>query len=230
MANDAPATPSLDEPLVAVACSRTPRSDSFQTMNELSTPLKRDRTTQAAEGLPRWRWTTAELVRLAELGAFTAEDRFELIGGEIVPMSPVGRRHEVLAENLERHLRSREPAGVHVVKEPQFNLADDAYAKPDILVRPAAVQSYDVRGDTVLLVIEVAASSLSFDLSTKAQLYARHGVRDYWVVDAATLVTTVHRGPGPEGYAEVREVAATEPLTPLLAPELGLRMADLKLD
>ena len=199
-------------------------------MNELSTPIKRDRTTQAAEGLPRWRWTTAELVRLADLGAFTAEDRFELIGGEIVPMSPVGRRHEVLAEDIERYFRTRETTHFHVVNERQFNLADDTYTKPDIFIRPDSIRSYDVRGDTVLLVVEVAVSSRTFDLSTKAQLYARHGVREYWVVDAATLVTTVHRGPAPDGYADVCEMPADTSIAPLFAPELALRLADLKLD
>ena len=199
-------------------------------MNKLIHPTIRHRTTQAAEGLPRWRWSTAELIRLSELGAFTAEDRFELIGGEILPMSPVGRRHEVVAEDLERYLRTRESAEFRVVKEPQFNLADDVYIRPDIFARPAAIQSYDVRGDTVLLVIEVAASSLAFDLSTKAALFATHGVREYWVVDAATLTTTVHRGPAPEGYADKREVPATDVLAPLLVPALAVRLADLKLD
>lgn len=61
-------------------------------MNEMAPPVCGSRVTQAAEGLPRWRWTTSELERLTALGAFRDEDRFELIGGEIVPMSPVGRR------------------------------------------------------------------------------------------------------------------------------------------
>ena len=55
-------------------------------------------------------------------------------------------------------------------------------------------------------------------------------VNEYWVVDAATLTTTVHRGPGPEGYAEKREVPATEVLTPLLVPALAVRLTELKLD
>ena len=199
-------------------------------MNEQIRHVRDRRTTQAAEGVPRWHWTTAELIRLTDLGVFTAEDRFELIGGEIVPMSPVGRRHEVLAEILERFLRARETADFNVVKEPQFNLADDVYIKPDILVRPAAVPSYDVRGDTVLLVIEVAASSLAFDLGTKAALYARYGVREYWVVDAATLVTTVHHSPGPGGYAGKHDIAPTALLVPHLVPALTVRLADLPLD
>lgn len=72
----------------------------IHTMNEhVRHPTPRP-TTQAAEGLPRWRWTTAELIRLTELGAFTPGDQFELIGGEIVPMSPEGRCHRLVADEL----------------------------------------------------------------------------------------------------------------------------------
>ena len=199
-------------------------------MNEIVHPTRNRRTTQAAEGLPRWRWTTAELLRVAETGAFTAEDRFELIGGEIVPMSPISRRHEVVAEDLERYFRARETDRVHIVNERQFNLGDDTYTKPDILVRPAEIRTPDLRGDTVLLIVEVAATSLDFDLRTKASLYARFGVREYWVIKTSTLAVWVHRQPGPDGYADTVEWTAQDLLTPLLAPELAVRLADLRLD
>jgi len=64
-------------------------------MNERFTLRPRRPTTQAAEGLPRWCWTVAEIERLAATGFFNEYDQFELLGGEIVPMmSPAGRRHE----------------------------------------------------------------------------------------------------------------------------------------
>ena len=63
-------------------------------MNELSPQPRVRPTTQAAEGVPRLRWTLAEFDRLAELGILTEDDRIELIGGELVPMSPKGNRHE----------------------------------------------------------------------------------------------------------------------------------------
>jgi len=59
-------------------------------MNELFTLPPQRPTTQAAEGLPRWCWTVAEIERLAATGFFSEYDRFELLGGEIVPMSPKG--------------------------------------------------------------------------------------------------------------------------------------------
>ena len=185
--------------------------------------------TQAAEGLPRWRWTTAELLRLAELGAFTSEDRFELIGGEIVPMSPTGRRHEVVADELQQFWTRRLPPDICIGTERQFNLTADTYTKPDLLIRPVGIKAYDLTGPQALLVVEVADTSIYFDRHTKAALYALHGVREYWVINANGLATTVHRAPTATGYADVRDVAASAPLTPLLAPALAVRLADLDL-
>ena len=183
--------------------------------------------TQAAEGMPRWRWTTAELLRLTELGAFTDNDRFELIGGEIVPMSPKGRRHEVVADVLQKFWARRCPEEIWISAERQFNLEPETYTTPDLLVRPAGIQVPDVRGDTVLLVVEVADTSLAYDQGTKAALYARFGVREYWVINARTLETRVHRGPLPSGYTEVSTIPKDDQLTPLLAPALAVRLREI---
>jgi Uma2 family endonuclease len=198
-------------------------------MNEQLRHGRNRPTTQAAEGVPRWRWTTAELIRLTDLGVFTAEDRMELIGGEIVPMSPVGRRHELVADELAQYFTPLLPKTVRLTTERQFNLSDETYTKPDICLWPAAIKAPDVRGDTVLLIVEVAQTSLKFDTSTKAALYAAHGVRDYWVINAERLETKVHRAPGPSGYAESRSLSASETLTPLLVPQLAVNIAALDL-
>ena len=198
-------------------------------MNEIARNISSLPTTQAAEGVPRLRWTTAQLIHLTELGVFRAEDRFELLGGEIVPLSPIGRRHEVVAEQIEDAIRSKAFANVRVRAKPQFNLDDDTYVEPDIFVHPDTIRSYDVRGETVLLVIEVAKTSLEFDLGAKAATYARYGVRDYWVVNADTLETRVHRRPGPSGFADVCDIPPAQTITPLLVPQLELGMSQLDL-
>src|SRR5271154_3465913 len=164
-------------------------------------------TTRAAEGLPRWSWSVSEIERLAAGGFFRDDDRFELVGGEIVPMSPKGRRHEIVRAALAFRFPRAAPEGVFVVSEPQFNLGEDTYVVPDILVHPAAIKTPDVRGVDALLVVEVADTSLAYDLQAKAQLYASHGVREYWVINAATLVTTVHTWPSVATYATMREIA-----------------------
>jgi Uma2 family endonuclease len=201
-------------------------------MNEpFRMPPKRP-ATQAAEGLPRWRWTVAELERIAEAGFFTEYDEFELIGGEMVPMSPEGRRHVIVRVELAFRLTELASAagGLMVAVEPQFNLSSDSYLKPDILVHPRHVSSYDLRPADALLLVEVADTSLRYDIKTKMPLYARHGVPEYWVIHAPTLMTTVHRKPAGSVYASVEEISPAEQLVPMLVQELALSLGALGLD
>jgi Uma2 family endonuclease len=199
-------------------------------MNTHFQSLKIERTTQAADGLPRWRWTTAELLQMVELGVLDADEKIELIGGEIVPMSPTGRVHEVLADELAQYWSPRAPTDAKISVERQFNLDAFTYTDPDLIVRPAGIKSYDVRGDTVLLVVEIADTSWEKDIGTKARLYASFGVREYWVINALNRVTRVHRNPLSDTYGDVRELAGDELLTPLLVPQLAVRLASLDLD
>lgn len=163
-------------------------------------------------------------------GGIIAEDeRIELIGGEVVPMSPKGNRHEVLRTELVFHLARLCPPTLRVASETPLRLAVDEFVEPDLLVYPKTIPLPDVRGDGVLLVVEIADSSLAYDHNMKATLYAAHGVREYWVINARTLVTRVHRGPAASGYVDTSELAADEQLTPHLAPGLVIRLNDLDL-
>ena len=126
--------------------------------------------------------------------------------------------------------RVGEPAGIAISEEKVLRLAQSYEPEPDITLRPADLRVSQVDGGNVVLVIEIAVSTLSVDLDVKAPRYAAHGVREYWVVDAKRLVTHVHRAPGPDGYAERRKVGADETLTSLLVPALSLRLADIGLE
>lgn len=198
-------------------------------MNLQLRPASLPATTRAAEGLPRRRWSVAEVEKMVAKGIILEDERFELIGGEVVPMSPKGARHEILRTELAFCMSRQAPANLRVASEVQFNLTDDAYVVPDVLVYPAAIRIPDVRGDTALLVIEIGDSSLSYDLTTKASIYASHGVREYWVINAKTLETVVHRNPQGSAYEHIKPLAADVRLTPWLAPELGVILADLDL-
>jgi Uma2 family endonuclease len=198
-------------------------------MNEVFAPPRPRPTTQAADGLPRWRWTVAEIEQLAVAGYFSGYDRFELLGGEIVPMSPKGRRHEILRHELGYRFTRLAPEEIFVAQEGQFNLSADTYLVPDVLVHPRAIVTPDVRGDDALLVVEIAETSLAYDLKTKTTLYASYGVREYWVINAATLVTAVHREPSGTHYASVQEIAPDTPLVPSLAKPLTLALNTLGL-
>ncbi len=122
-------------------------------------------------------------------------------------MSPTGRRHEVIREELSFRFTRAAPESVFISQVSQFNLSEDTYVVPDILVRPAAIKTYDLHGSDALLVVEVADTSLRYDLNTKAQLYALHGVPEYWVIHTGTLLTTVHRRPSASAYTEVTQIS-----------------------
>jgi Uma2 family endonuclease len=200
-------------------------------MNEHFTLPPQRPTTQAAEGLPRWRWTVAEVERLATHGFFTEFDQFELLGGEIVPMmSPAGRRHETIRIELAHHMALLAGKGLLVAQEPQFNLSPDTFVKPDILVHPRSIKTYDLQGAEALLVVEVSETSLSYDLKVKLPIYASHGVREYWVINAITRMTTIHRRLTENVYADKKEFSPTERLIPSLAPQLAVSLGELDLD
>jgi Uma2 family endonuclease len=198
-------------------------------MNEHFTFPPQRPTTQAAEGLPRWRWTIADIERLAAAGIFSEYDKFELLGGEIVPMSPKGIRHELIREELSFRFSRLAPDDVFVSSEAQIRLSDDTLTEPDILVRPTGIKTHLLRGIDVLLLVEVADSSLAYDLKTKAPLYASNGIPEYWVINALTLMTTVHLRPHGSVYAAVNEFPPTVQLVPTLVPALAVSLNELDL-
>jgi Putative restriction endonuclease len=117
-----------------------------------------------------------------------------------------------------------------VASESQFNLADDTFVIPDMLVRPAAIRTPDLRGKDALLVVEVAETSLAYDRGMKARLFSSHGVREYGVINAATLVTAVHTRPSATGYGKITEIGPGDLLSPTLVPALAISLATIDVD
>jgi Uma2 family endonuclease len=185
---------------------------------------------QAMDGVPRMRWTLAEFERLIEVGILTEEDRIELIQGELVPMASKGNRHELVRDEIMNWMMEHKPTDLRLSAEIGWRPPDaDTYVEPDILVCPRRFKGVTVPPTEVLLAIEVADSSLKFDTTTKATLYAALGVREYSVVDARTLTTRVHREPSASGYASVEKVSSSETLVPSLAAALAIRLGELDL-
>ncbi|MDX2203951.1 MAG: Uma2 family endonuclease [Hyphomicrobiaceae bacterium] len=186
-------------------------------------------TTQTADGIPRLRWTLAEFERLTELGIFDEDDRIELLGGELIPMPPKGAQHEVLRGAILNWLRRHLPDAYDLHAEPGWRPQDADYVEPDFLIGPAGCSPTSIAPGDVVLIIEVAHSSLKLDMTVKAATYARHGVRYYWVVDATTLTTRVHSRPTASGYEDVSEVPPAAPLQLPLVPPVTLTLGDLPL-
>jgi Uma2 family endonuclease len=188
------------------------------------------RVTSAAEGLPRRRFTVAEVEAMVASGVMEEDERVELIGGELVPMSPKGLAHEVLKTALlDRWYRLPEREA-DLVPATTFRLSEDTYLEPDVVIYPRATGIPCLAADNVLLVVEIADSSLHYDIGRKAALYASFGIRELWVIDAVRLTTRVFREPAADSYRDARDFGAPERLVPVVAPEaFGLRLTDLEL-
>ena len=174
------------------------------------------------------RLTVADLYALQEAGVIDADGHFELDDGEIVPLAAAkSSPHERMKSQFIRHLVRFAPNDARLFVEPTVTLDVATTAEPDLALWPRALESQDVRGPDLLLVIEVAVSSLPYDLRDKARRYARYGVRDYWVVDAVRRTVRVHRDPVEDRYDDVEEFTASERIAVLLAPGVTVVLDEL---
>ena len=182
------------------------------------------RTVAALQGR---RWTTDELLAWIADGRIHPDLEYELIDGEVVDMPSEGPVHLDLCDEIANFLIKIDLPDIRVAAERQFNLTDATHVKPDLVVRPATIRMSALRGPQALLVVEIADTSLEYDTTTKANIYAAHGVREYWVIDAQSRATHVFRNPTATGYGEHVELPPDARLVPHLAPGLAIRLADL---
>jgi len=195
----------------------------------LPTELPWPETTQAAEGMQRRPWRRAEIEAMVRAGIVDEDERFELIGGEMVPMSPKGARHELVKAELNRHLQRIALQDLWIVPETTLWLDDTNFVEPDFCIWPSSVSPGDQRGYDVLLAIEIADTSLSYDLGRKIGTYAAHGIPEVWVINALTLVTRVHKQLGPEGYRSVVESGPDETVAAVRVPAVSMCLSGLGL-
>jgi Uma2 family endonuclease len=173
----------------------------------------------------RRRFTVAQYHHMAETGLLSEDDRVELIDGEVVELTPIGRRHAAAVVRLTR--ACYESIGRRAVISPQNPVELDQHGEPQpdlLLLRPRA-DDYAAAQPTasdVLLLVEVADSSLEYDRQVKLPLYARANIPEVWVEDLVHDVVEVHRDPGPEGYRSVRLVRRGETIQPLAFPDVDI--------
>ncbi len=141
---------------------------------------------------------------MAEVGLLGEDDRVELIRGEVVELSPIGKRHAYALNTLVDLLSPLRGQAVLSVQNP-LELFPDTEVYPDLaLLQPPRSRYRDrlPEGKDALLVVEVAETSLSYDLEVKLPLYAKAGIPEVWIVDLVREKVHVFRKPQGEGYGE----------------------------
>ena len=165
---------------------------------------------------PRKRFTVEQYYRMAETGILTPADRVELIEGEIVQMSPMGPRHAGCINCLNQLFTSALPPSQAIVSvQTPVRLSNYSEPQPDLpILKPRS--DFYIEGHpqpaNVLALIEVSDSTVKSDRSTKAQLYARAGIIELWIVDLNAPAIEVLRSPSPEGYREVQTLKPDQSL------------------
>lgn len=175
--------------------------------------------------------TASEFTQMCEAGVFREDDRLELIEGEIIEMSPIGKRHAAAVRRLNNLVtRSLGEDEALVDAQNPVVLGDVSEPQPDLaLLRPRSdfYAEHPGPGD-ILLLVEVADTSLAYDREVKVPTYARHGVPEVWIADLEGSVVEIYRRPTADGYARVErldDLAAV--VSPRLLPQLRLRVRDL---
>lgn len=130
------------------------------------------------------RFTIDEYHRLAELGFFAEDDRFELIEGEIVQMVAKGTAHSVCNTHLYRELFKLIGEQATLRGQEPIIIPNESEPEPDLAIvqnRPDDYLETHPQPSDVLLVIEVADSSVKYDQEIKLPLYAKANINNYWI-------------------------------------------------
>lgn len=167
----------------------------------------------------RHRFTIEDWDRLIELGFFTEDDRVELLDGEIVDMAPIGDRHASCVARLTKLFSDRFGSAAVVWVQNPVRTAGDSEPQPDVVLlapRDDFYASGRPGPADVLLLVEVADTTVAFDRGPKAALYAAAGVAEYWVVDVGAETVECCLGPSSDGYRSQTVVGRGATLTPHL--------------
>ena len=162
---------------------------------------------------------------MAKAGIFTEDDRVELLDGEIVQMAAIGKRHAYTVLTLNEFFTHQLRRGAVVDPQNPLSLGETSEPQPDLMLLVPPTSRYRDRlpqASDVLLLMEVADTSASFERRVKLPLYARAGVREVWLVDLRQDSIQIFRQPSPNGYLSVTRVAKGERLAPEAFPDMEI--------
>jgi Uma2 family endonuclease len=162
-------------------------------------------------------------------------DPVELIGGQLVVSEPQGSRHATAVGTADDALRAVLPRGWLVRGQMPIALDDESAPEPDLALLAGTRAHYrDAHPARPGLVVEVADASLDFDRHQEGSLYARAGVRAYWIVNLLDDVVEVYRDPGPDlsapygfRYRSVDTLRPPSVIAPLAIPSVAIAVLDL---
>lgn len=180
--------------------------------------------------LARHLFSVADYHRLLEVGVLNEDSQVELLSGEIIQMSPIGKRHSAKVKKLRTFLGNQLQQSVVIGVQDPVQLDDYSEPQPDLSVlkpRDDFYESAHPRPADVLFLIEVADSSAAIDREIKLPAYAQAGVAEVWLVDLTKDLVEVHSNPYQGIYQEVRIVQRGQEIVSTVVPQLKLHADDI---
>ena len=174
--------------------------------------------------------TTDQYHLMHEAGVFQDGDRLELVNGEIQTMSPIGRKHVACIIRLVKLFEKKLGDRVMVSAQNSVRLDNHAEPQPDIAILKWRDDFYHEAlptPDDILLIIEVADSSLDYDRHVKAPLYAAAGIPEMWLFDVNQKIIEGYSQSSPNGYKLIRRYDAGDDLSILAFPDVTFNWNEL---
>ena len=189
---------------------------------------------QTAIPLPAWITrrpiTVDDYYRMGEAGILTEDDRVELIEGQIIEMAPIGSDHAGTVNTFTRLLVTTFGARAIVSVQNPVRLSPILEPQPDFALLKPRTDGYRTSHPTapdVLLIIEVANSSLTYDRTIKAALYARHTIPEFWLIDLTEKALIIHTDPENGAYTKIQAPALGDCVRVAAFPDTPLSVAEL---
>jgi len=180
--------------------------------------------------LKTFRLNISQYHQMNQAGILSEDDRVELVEGELIEMSPIGRRHTACVRRLINILSQLLAELAIVDAQNPIILNNLSEPQPDIaLLKPRAdfYESGHPQPKDIFLLIEVADSSLEYDRDVKIPLYASSGITEVWLVDIYEQVIIVYRYPTENGYSEIKTLNRGEKMSIQAFPEIHLVVDDI---
>ena len=177
-----------------------------------------------------FRFNISQYHQMSEAGILSENDQVELINGEIIEMSPIGRRHTACVNRLNSVFSQLLGKKVIIAVQNPITLNNLSEPQPDIaLLKPRAdfYESGHPQPQDVFLLIEVADRSLEYDRDVKIPLYASSGITEVWLVDIYEQVIIVYRYPSENGYSDIQKLSRGEKMSIQAFPEVNLVVDDI---
>ena len=186
-------------------------------------------TAETQQKLERRKFTVDEYYRMGEAGVLSPDERTELLEGEIILMAPIGSRHASCVDFFTKATAALALADRAALRVQNPLLLDDgSEVQPDIaLVRLASYTGAHPRPEDVLLLVEVADTTIGLDRDEKMPKYASLGIPEAWLADVNARAVDIHTDPQDGVYTNVRRVEINGTLTPIAFPDVVISVRDV---